>query len=78
MNAVQEKLASLQAKGWTLAAIADEVGVTYNAVVKWKAGDRTPSNEKLLLEHLDRLLQQRKVPKQRRYQNGTRNGRRSQ
>ena len=74
MNAVQEKLAALQAKGWTLAAIADEVGVTYNAVVKWKAANRTPSNEKLLIEHLNRLLQQRKVPPQRRYQKGTRNG----
>ena len=74
MNAVQEKLASLQAKGWTIAAIADEVGVTYNAAVKWKAGDRTPSNQKLLLEHLDRLMQQHKVPKQRRYRKGTRNG----
>lgn len=74
MNAVQEKLAVLQRKGWTLAAIADEVGVTYNAVVKWKAGDRTPSNEKLLLEHLDRLFEQKQVPKQRRYHKGMRSG----
>ena len=72
MNDVQERLAALQEKGWTLAAVADELEVTVNAVVKWKAGDRTPSNRKSILEHLDRLLQQRRVPPQRRYQKGAR------
>ena len=74
MNDVQEKLASLEEKGWTLASIADELGVTYNAVTKWKAGNRTASHQKLLLEHMNRLLRQRRVPPQRRYQKGTRNG----
>ena len=44
MNEIQERLATLQDKGWTLAAIADEVGVTVNAVEKWKAGRRYPAN----------------------------------
>ena len=56
-----------------MAAITDELGVTYNAVTKWKAGNRTASHQRLLLEHMDRLLQQRRVPPQRRYQKGTRN-----
>lgn len=38
MNEAQTKIAELQEKGWTLAALADELGVTVNAVEKWKAG----------------------------------------
>ena len=67
MNSVQSSLANLRIKGWTLAAIADELEVTKNAVEKWNAGDRTPANRKSTLEHLDRLLQRRRVPKKRRY-----------
>ena len=67
MNEVQARLAGLRAKGWTVAAIADELGVSRNAVEKWNAGDRTPSNRKSTLEHLDRLLQLRRIPKKRRY-----------
>ena len=74
MNEVQERLAALKAKKWTLAVIADELEVTVNALVKWQAGQRTPTNGKSILEHLDRLLQQRRVPPQRRYQKGARPG----
>ena len=72
MTEVQERLKALQEKEWTLAAIADELGLTVNAIVKWKAGDRTPTNRKSILEHLDRLLLKRRVPRQRRYQKGSR------
>ena len=67
MNIVQLTLANLRIKGWTLAAIADELEVTKNAVEKWNAGDRTPANRKSTLEHLDRLLRVKRVPKKRRY-----------
>ena len=67
MNEVQTCLANLRIKGWTLAAIADELEVTKNAVEKWVAGDRKPANRKSTLEHLDRLLQRQRVPKKRRY-----------
>jgi lambda repressor-like predicted transcriptional regulator len=67
MNDVQRKLAQLQEKGWTLAALADELGVTVNAVEKWKAGDRYPSNAKLVLTALDGLSKRRHIPKKRRY-----------
>ena len=67
MNDIQSRLAELQEKGWTLAALADELGVTINAVEKWKAGDRYPSNAKAVLMLLDQLITRKRVPKQRRY-----------
>lgn len=70
MNEVQTKIAELQQKGWTLAALADEIGVTVNAVEKWKAGDRKPSNEKAVLTLLDQIAKRKRIPKQRRYKNG--------
>ena len=69
MNDVQTAIAALQDKGWTLAALADELGVTVNAVEKWKAGDRYPANAKAILALLDRIGTKKRVPKQRRYTN---------
>ena len=71
MNEVQKRLAALQEKGWTLAAIADELELTPNAVQKWKYGERTRVS-KATLDALDRLMQRRQVPKKRRYRKGTR------
>lgn len=67
MTEVQTRLIALQDKGWTLAAIADEMGVTKNAVEKWKAGQRNPANPKPTLQQLDRLLRIKRIPKKRRY-----------
>ena len=67
MNEIQTKLTELQEKGWTLAAIADELAVTVNAVEKWKAGDRQPQNAKAVLMLLDQLLGRKRIPKRRRY-----------
>ena len=67
VNEVQQRLANLQGKGWTLAAIADELGVTVNAVEKWKAGQRQPSNAKGVYRILDHLMERKQAPKQRRY-----------
>ncbi|MFC2001452.1 multiprotein-bridging factor 1 family protein [Chloroflexota bacterium] len=64
---MQSKIAELQEKGWTLAALADELGVTVNAVEKWKAGDRQPSNAKVILVFLDQLAKRKRIPKKRRY-----------
>jgi len=72
MNDIQTKLAELEAKGWTLAALADELGVTRNAVEKWKAGDRHPTNAKPVLALLNRLVTKRRIPKRRRYAKGSR------
>lgn len=67
MNDIQVKIAELQEKGWTLAALADELGVTINAVEKWKAGDRYPNNAKAIHVLLDQLAQRKRIPKKRRY-----------
>lgn len=72
MTEVQSKLVALQEKGWTLAAIADELGVAHNTVEKWKAGDRTPRGQKMVMASLDNLLRRKTVPKKRRYTPGSR------
>ena len=64
---MQAKIAEFQNRGWTLPAIADELGVTPNAVEKWKAGDRQPSNLKITLSFLDQLAKRKRIPKKRRY-----------
>jgi transcriptional regulator with XRE-family HTH domain len=65
MNEAQTRIAALQVKGWTLAAIADEVELTVNAVEKWKAGVHSPN--KATLAFLDELLTRKRIPKKRRY-----------
>ena len=67
MNEVQERLAVLEDRGWTLAAIADELEVTHDAVKKWKAGQRNPSNAKTVAAFLDSLVARKRVPKKKRY-----------
>lgn len=67
MNEIQIELEELQEKGWTLAAIADELEVTVNAVEKWKAGDREPRNAKAVLLLLDQLMNKKRIPKRKRY-----------
>jgi transcriptional regulator with XRE-family HTH domain len=74
MNKIQTKLGDLHEKGWTLAAIADELEVTVNAVEKWKAGDRNPANEKAVLLMLEKLEMRKRIPKKRRYAKGSRKG----
>ena len=66
MNPVQEKIAALEKSGWSLAAVADELGVSYNTVQKWKSGDRQPATSKVVLQGLDALGQRKRVPKRRR------------
>jgi len=67
MEDIQIKINELQEKGWTLAALADELGVTVNAVEKWKAGDRYPRNAKAVLIVLELLAERKQIPKKRRY-----------
>jgi DNA-binding transcriptional regulator YiaG len=67
MNNIQIKISELQEKSWTLAALADELEVTVNAVEKWKAGDRYPNNAKAILLLLDQIARRKRIPKTRRY-----------
>ena len=66
VNDAQEILSELQEKGWTLAAIADELGTAADTVVKWKSGVNYPALPKLVIPVLNDLLKKR-PPKQRRY-----------
>lgn len=72
MNDIQTKLAALESKDWTLAAISDELEVSYNTIQKWKAGDRYPPMAKLIIEKLDELIGRKRIPKQKRYIKGSR------
>lgn len=56
MNDIQSIIIALQEKGWTLVALARELGITTNAVEKWKAGDRLPANLKVVYTKLEELL----------------------
>lgn len=67
MNDVHAKITELREKGWTLASIAEEVGVTVNGVEKWVAESRYPANPKGVLLILDSLLKRKRIPKKRRY-----------
>jgi len=67
MNEVQSRIAELEKKGWTLAAIARELKVSHSVVEKWKAGDRHARLEKLVLDALAQLLIRKRIPKKRRY-----------
>jgi transcriptional regulator with XRE-family HTH domain len=67
MNEIQEVIVELQKNGWTLAAIADELEITVNAVEKWKAGDRQPRNSKAVIMLLYQLLERKQDPKKKRY-----------
>lgn len=69
---VQSKIAQLVERGWTLAAIADELGVTSDTVELWKAGRRNPTNAKAVLAMLDGVSKKKRIPKQRRYTKGSR------
>lgn len=71
-NEVQVRIATLQEKGWTLAALADELDQRVNTLEKWKAGDRCPANEKSVLAMLERLEVRKRIPKKRRYAKGSR------
>ena len=69
---IQSKIAQLVERGWTLAAIADELDITSDTVEHWRAGRRNPTNAKAVLTMLDKVLKKKRIPKQRRYAKGSR------
>jgi transcriptional regulator with XRE-family HTH domain len=66
MNDIQTKLEDLIQKGWSQAAIADELNVHKGTINRWYLGDTYPPMPKPILMALDILLR-RKPPKRRRY-----------
>ncbi len=67
MAEIQDLLAQLQAKGWTIAAIADELGMARHSVAGWKSGKHQPANYRVVGVALQQLNIRRRVPKRRRY-----------
>ena len=72
INEIQSRIAQLVEKGWTLAAIADELGVKPDTVENWRAGRRNPTNAKAILAMLDKVLEKKRIPKKKRYEQGSR------
>ena len=66
MNELQIKLLELKDRGWTMAAIADELGVSHMAVFRWQKGMRNAENSRSVLHMLDTLMKRKRIPKQRR------------
>jgi hypothetical protein len=64
---VRETLDILRGRGWTLAAIADELSVHRESVWAWAAGRRAPENSRLVMMALGRLLRRKRIPKRKRY-----------
>jgi transcriptional regulator with XRE-family HTH domain len=63
---VKELITQLRAKGWTLAAIADELQVDNESVYRWQRGLRSPANASAVATVLRGLLRRRRIPKRRR------------
>ena len=66
MNAVQTQLLALKDKGWTMAAIADELGVSNMTVFRWQKGIRNARNSRPILYLLESLLERKRIPKRKR------------
>ncbi len=71
-NEIQPRISQLVEKGWTLAAIADELGVTSDTVEFWRAGKRQPTNIRGVLLMLDKVSEKKRIPKRKRYAVGSR------
>ena len=67
MSEIAEMITKLRGKGWTVAAIADELEVNYYTVVRWENGTRMPANAAGVRVILERLERRQRIPKQRRY-----------
>ncbi len=64
---VQDKLAELQQRGWTLANIARRIGQAKRTVESWNQGQRSPANLQSVLASLDKLDKIKRIPKKKIY-----------
>ena len=67
MANVQEAVEELVGKGWSLAAISDEMEVHAETVMRWNAGSNYPINAKPVVLALNALARRRRIPKRKRY-----------
>ena len=71
MNDVQAMLMKLMDKGWTMAAIADEMEVSHMTVFRWQNGLRSARNSRSVLYMLESLLHRKRIPKRKRRGSGS-------
>ena len=73
INSVQNLIAQLEEKGWSLTAIAesDKLKIHRNTITLWKAGTRYPRPDMPVIDALTGLIKI-KPPKKRRYVKGSR------
>jgi DNA-binding XRE family transcriptional regulator len=64
---VKEALATLKQRGWTTAAIADELAVNRDSVWGWETDRYRPSNPRSVRIAMEGLLRRRRIPKRKRY-----------
>ena len=67
MDDVREMIGQLRAKGWTLAAMADELEVDAYSMLRWETGQRSPANAAGVKTMLRQLMARRRIPKRKRY-----------
>src|SRR5919106_1486300 len=67
MEEIKKMIEELLARGWTTAALSDELGVSRDTVYRWRSGRNPPENPKLVALGLSRLLLRRRIPKRKRY-----------
>ena len=66
-NPIQETIEELRARGWTVSAIADALGVPRPTIERWRHGSRYPANAIFVQRGLDTLLAPKRIPKRKRY-----------
>ena len=56
MNDIQTVIENLRKQGWTLQAIADELGVRIGAVQRWRSGENYPVMDKLVRDRMNEMM----------------------
>lgn len=57
MSNIQRHIATLKRMGWTDQRIADDLGISYTSVYRWRDGSRNARLSKLIEDHLFRLIE---------------------
>jgi hypothetical protein len=66
MGMIQEQIEELLRRGWTIAAIGDELEYSRDSIERWRKGSN-PSSQKVVALGLEDLLRRKRIPKKKRY-----------
>ncbi len=58
---VADALAQLEQRGWTLAAVADELGLKWLTVYRWRDGTQSPDDPHTVLDRIRRLRRRKRA-----------------